>query len=59
MTDMTETVETSKTRTQLVDEFLTKHGAGLPTHIVDFALDLRAAIAELEDMVNERMPAGI
>lgn len=56
---MTETVETSKTRTLLVDEFLTKHGAGLPTHIVDFALDLRAAIAELEAMVNDRMPAGI
>ncbi len=56
---MTETVESSKTRTQLVDEFLTKHGAGLPTHIVDFALDMRAAIAELEAIVNDRMPAGI
>ena len=51
-TELTET-----TKTAIVDEFLEKHGAGLPGHIVDFALDARSAIAELEEML-ERVPAG-
>ena len=47
--------ETSKT--VLVDEFLDKHGVALPGHVVDFALDLRSVIAELEELL-ERVPAG-
>ena len=52
-TDLIE--ETSKT--VLVDEFLEKHGAGLPGHVVDFALDVRSVISELEALL-ERVPAG-
>ena len=44
-------------KTEIVDEFLEKHGACLPGHIVDFALDIRSAIAELEAELD-RIPAG-
>jgi|APDOM4702015118_1054815.scaffolds.fasta_scaffold09435_4 hypothetical protein len=56
---MTETVEKTGTRTVLVDEFLSKHGAGLPNHIVDFALDMRALVAELEALLDDRLPAAL
>ncbi len=56
---MTETVETSKTQTAIVDEFLSKYSVALPTHIVDFALDVRAVIVELEAALEDRLPAGI
>ncbi len=56
---MTETVEQVKARTVIVDEFLAKYSAALPTHIVDFALDVRAQILELEDLLGERMAAGV
>lgn len=36
-------------RTDIVDEFLEKHGAVLPVHVIDFALDVRTLIAELEE----------
>lgn len=52
ITELTET-----TKTAIVDEFLEKHGAALPGHVVDFALDIRSAIAELEEMLD-RVPAG-
>lgn len=54
---MTTDLIDSTTKTALVDEFLDRHGAGLPGHIVDFALDLRSVIAELEEMLD-RVPAG-
>jgi hypothetical protein len=57
--EMTETVEKTGTRTILVDEFLSKHGAGLPNHIVDFALDMRALVAELEALLDDRLPAAL
>lgn len=37
-----------ETRTAVVDEFLERHGTVLPIHVVDFALDVRSVIAELE-----------
>ncbi len=56
---MTETVEVTS-QTVLIDQFLEKHSAGLPGHIVDFALDLRSVIAELEEALAEyRYPAGV
>ncbi|MGF1666260.1 MAG: hypothetical protein ACFCVC_08315 [Acidimicrobiia bacterium] len=54
---MTEVSTDMTTKTEIIDEFLEKHGAGLPAHIVDFALDMRTIIAELEDMLD-RVPAG-
>ncbi len=54
---MTETTELT-TRADVVDLFLEKHGAALPGHIVDFALDVRSIIAELEAELD-RQPAGI
>jgi hypothetical protein len=54
----TELIETTTSKTDLVDEFLDKHGVSLPGHIVDFALDARAVIAELELMI-ERVPASV
>ena len=39
------------TKTDIVDEFLAKHGAVLPVHILDFALDVRSALVELEDQL--------
>lgn len=35
-------------KTEIVDQFLEKHGAMLPGQVVDFALDVRSVIAELE-----------
>jgi len=52
----TELIEMTS-KTAIVDEFLEKHGAGLPGHMVDFALDVRSAIAELEAELD-RIPAG-
>jgi len=52
----TELIE-STSKTAIVDEFLEKHGAALPGHVVDFALDIRSAIAELEAELD-RIPAG-
>ncbi|GIU92656.1 MAG: hypothetical protein KatS3mg011_1562 [Acidimicrobiia bacterium] len=54
-----ETMKESKTR--VVDEFLARHGAGLPGHVVDFALDVRTIIAELEEelaRLKEPEPVG-
>lgn len=51
------TTETT-THNELIDEFLEKHGAGLPGHVIDFALDLRSIISELEAEL-ERLPAGV
>lgn len=48
---------TSKVAT--VDEFLEKYGAGLPGHVVDFALDVRSIIAELEQVLADREPVGV
>lgn len=47
-TNMTD--QTSKTA--IVDLFLEKHGSVLPGHVVDFALDVRSAIAELEEQLT-------
>jgi len=54
----TETTTETTSKTALIDDFLDRHGVGLPGHIVDFALDLRGVIAELEALV-ERVPAGV
>jgi hypothetical protein len=48
----------TESKTEMIDEFLETHGAGLPGHVVDFALDVRTAIAELEAMLD-RVPAGV
>jgi hypothetical protein len=45
-------------KTEIVDEFLAKHGAVMPGHVVDFALDLRTAIQELEEMLAAE-PVGV
>ena len=45
---MTETTERTR-RAEIVDVFLEKHGPALPGHVVDFALDVRSIIAELEE----------
>lgn len=51
---MNDTIERATVpRTELVDEFLERHGAGLPGHVVDFALDVRTVIAELEGLLGE------
>ena len=47
-TNMTDQVS----KTEIVDLFLEKHGAVLPGHVIDFALDIRSAIAELEEMLE-------
>lgn len=46
------------TKTEIVDEFLEKHGAVLPGHVIDFALDVRSIIAELEAMLSTE-PVGV
>ncbi len=43
----------------VVDEFLEKHGAALPAHIVDFALDVRTIFVEMEDALDERSPVSV
>ncbi|HSJ26574.1 MAG TPA: hypothetical protein VLB67_00070 [Acidimicrobiia bacterium] len=40
-----------QTKTEIVDLFLEKHGAVLPGHVIDFALDVRSVIAELEEQL--------
>lgn len=46
-------------RTVIVDEFLEAHGAVLPTHIIDFALDVRTVLVEMEEMLDELRPVGV
>ncbi len=46
MTDLT------TTHTTVVDEFLESHGAFLPTHVIDFALDVRSVIVELQAAIE-------
>ena len=41
-----------ESKTVIVDLFLEKHGAVLPTHVIDFALDVRSVIAELEEQLT-------
>lgn len=41
-----------QTKTEIVDLFLEKHGAVLPGHVIDFALDVRSIIAELEEQLQ-------
>lgn len=41
-----------QTKTEIVDLFLAKHGAVLPGHVIDFALDVRSVIAELEEQLT-------
>lgn len=41
-----------QTKTEIVDLFLEKHGAVLPVHVIDFALDIRSVIAELEQQLE-------
>lgn len=55
---MTETTKDVISQTDLVDEFLEKHGVALPGHVIDFALDIRTVIAELEAELD-RVPAGV
>lgn len=43
---------TDQSRTDIVDNFLEKHGAVLPVHVIDFALDVRSVIAELEEQLE-------
>jgi len=58
----TETVERmTESKTSLIDEFLERHGVGLPGHVIDFALDVRVLVAELEDeleALREPEPVG-
>ena len=41
---METTMTDTRKGTVVVDEFLEKHGAVLPAHIIDFALDVRSTI---------------
>lgn len=41
-----------QTKTEIVDIFLEKHGGVLPGHVIDFALDVRSVIAELEEQLE-------
>ena len=45
-------------KTEIVDEFLAKHGAVMPGHVIDFALDIRTIIQELEE-VRTAEPVGV
>lgn len=54
------TMTTPASATALVDEFLGKHSAGLPEHIIDFALDVRSIIGELEaELARADEPVGV
>lgn len=53
------TTQAVLTKTALIDEFLSKHSVALPTHIIDFALDVRAVVAELEELLKEPQPASL
>lgn len=53
-------METIKARTDLIDDFLEKHGVTLPTHVIDFALDARSMIVELEELLEgQRQPVAV
>jgi hypothetical protein len=52
---METTMTDTRKGTVVVDEFLEKHGAVLPAHIVDFALDVRSIFIEME----ERSTVGV
>lgn len=45
-------------KTEIVDEFLAKHGAVMPGHVIDFALDVRTIIQEFEEMMAVE-PVGV
>ena len=45
--------------TVVVDEFLETHGAVLPAHIIDFALDVRTILAQMEETIEELSPVGV
>lgn len=47
-----------QSHTDIVDRFLEQHAEALPSHIVDFALDVRSLIAELEAELA-RTPARV
>ncbi len=53
-----EMTELTTTHTAQVDEFLEVHGPFLPSHVIDFALDMRSIIVELEAIIElqERVP---
>lgn len=46
-----EKLQVTDSRTEIVDLFLAKHGGVLPGHVIDFALDIRSVIAELEEQL--------
>ncbi len=46
---METTMTDTRKGTIVVDEFLEKHGAVLPAHIIDFALDVRSIFVEMEE----------
>lgn len=53
--------ETRESHTEVVDEFLARYGGMLPTHVLDFALDVRSIIAQLEEeleRLREPEPVG-
>ncbi len=52
---METTMTDTRKGTFVVDEFLEKHGAVLPAHIIDFALDVRSIFVEME----ERSTVGV
>lgn len=52
---METTMTEERKGTVVVDEFLEKHGAVLPAHIIDFALDVRSIFVEME----ERSTVGV
>lgn len=56
--EMEQTMNRIETPTALVDEFLKKHGHTLPGHVIDFALDARKVIADLEEEL-EREPEPV
>ncbi len=52
---METTMTDTRKGTVVVDDFLEKHGAVLPAHIIDFALDVRSIFIEME----ERSTVGV
>jgi len=44
--------EVTTTHTTKVDEFLEIHGPFVPSLVIDFALDMRSVIADLEEIVE-------
>ena len=45
-------------KTEIVDEFLAKHGTVMPGHVIDFALDMRTIVQELEELLTAE-PVGV